>query len=405
VKTWRDKLAAKLRAAARPGAFLLVAAAAFHVAWPPWYEYPPPAPFAGPRWHDPLAGEGQWLKTNLHAHSEIWFGPLYGDRPPAEVRQLYRELGYDVYALSNYQHVTPRGPDEEIYVTCYEHGYGIQKIHHTVVGAERATPLDLPLLQTLAGKQQVFDWLRPTAPVVILNHPTMRWAFAPSELAELCGYTGLEIRSKYAKAVPHWDAALSAGRLVWGFATDDGHRQERQSHIGIGWVVAKAAARSGDALIEALQRGRFYAVFTRQRERPNELLDLRLSEGPAPSLTIRCRDVAESIRFVGQGGVTLAEVRGSAEGTYSLRPEDAYVRIEVETRGTQLFTNPVYRYEGDDPYARAALRARPIPSLTWLKRLVGLAVTAAAGVALLARRRPAQPEDEGEPAGEQRNST
>lgn len=388
------------RALARGALLTLAGALLLHVALPPWYVYPPATPFSGPRWHDPYAGpSGVWLRANTHAHSEHPLQIFSGAQSPAAVRAAYRDAGYDVYPLTNYHWVTPPGPEEPLYLPAYEHGWGLFKAHRTVLGARATTWLDQPLLPTTDGQQYLIDRLRGEAALVFLNHLNQRDPLSLGEMAEVCGYHAVEVRTNQARAYAFWDAALSAGRLVWGVCADDLHDLEVERDFQLGWTLIHAEARTPEAVLEALRRGRFYSVASRSRERPNALVDVGVRAG---ALEVTLAEPADELRFVGQGGRTLLELEGVASARYELAPEDTYVRVEAETRGTQLFTNPVFRHEGE-PLARAALRAEVSPALSWLRRAALLALWLALAAALLRQR--GSREAGGETAGEQRNST
>ena len=61
-----------------------------------------------------------------------------------------------------------------------------------------------------------------------------------------------------------WDALLSSGTLLYGIAVDDAHvfkqpGNPRSPGPGRGWVMVRAARLEPRALLEALERGDFYA--------------------------------------------------------------------------------------------------------------------------------------------------
>ena len=338
--------------------FALGVAALFQVAGPPVYEFPPPRPFEGSQWYDPYAGgEGAWLRTNFHAHARVWGGITYGTSSHEMVRERYRELGYDVYSISDYQRISRPAPGDGVPIPAYEHGLNVGGQHQLVVGARRVSWFDLPLLQGLRQKQNVLDHLRRDAPAVIINHATKRGSYTLDDMARLSGYTGLEIATKYIRSRAHWDAALSAGHPVWGFCSDDGHRYEIPRHAAIGWIMVRSADRAPASVLESIRTGRFYGVWTRHHQEPNALRSAALRDD---ILTVAFERPADEIRFVGQGGRTLAVVREAASGSYRLEPEDTYVRTEAVTGDTTLFLNPVFRHSG-------APLAQPAPAVAWVE--------------------------------------
>jgi len=343
----------------------------FHVAYPPIYRFPPARAFSGPHWYNPYAApekkgepDGAWLTANFHAHSRAWGGLTRWGRsyPTEEVWNRYRQLGYDVIGISNYQSIRPPMPGESIYISAYEHGFGIFQQHQTVLGARAVCWLDFPVYQGVRHKQCVIDQLRADARAVILNHPNKNGSYTVEDLSALTGYTGIEVASKYARGITHWDAALSAGRPVWGFCGDDRQDLERLAKQGTAWIMIRSPDRTANAVLESMQAGRFYGVWARQNRRPNKFVSCRVRDH---WLEVKVEEPAESIRFIGQGGAVKGQVQGASTADYQLSEYDTYIRVEVETRATTLFLNPVFRHDGDPLDGPRALVA---PFATWLVR-------------------------------------
>jgi hypothetical protein len=342
---------------------LLFATLIFHLAYPPMYRFPPARAFSGKKWYNPYAGitgqverRASWLKANFHAHSRAWGGfTRWGKSyPTEEVFNQYEKLGYDVIGISDYQKIRPPMPDEKIYIPTYEHGFGIFQQHQTVLGSKGVSWLDFPLYQGVRQKQCVINHLGDGAHAVILNHPNKNGSYSLEDLASLTGYTGIEIATKYARGTRHWDTALSAGRPVWGFCGDDRNDLKRLAKQGTAWIMIRSARRTPDAVYEALKAGRFYGVWARQDRRPNKFVSCRLRD---QWLEVKVEEPADSIRFIGQAGTVKGEVKGVAGADYQFGKPDTYIRVEVETRATTLFLNPVFRYKKDPFEAPKALEA------------------------------------------------
>jgi hypothetical protein len=372
-----------VRTAVRRGfavlALVFASLAYLEFAWAPDYEFPPPTPFHGDRWYNPYAGyRGGGLRANFHAHSEAWSGLTFGDTPPRQLYGLYKALGYEVIGISDYMAIEgPQDPNDP-YLSAYEHGYTPGRRHQTVIGAKRVNWLDYPLGASANQKQSVLDALRAGAPFVVINHPTKADSYAIDDMAKLTGYDAIEVATKYGVWEDFWDAALSAGRPVWGFAADDGHAQTESgsgSHVGIGSVVIHAQ-RDADDVLRALREGRFHALYTRQNEGP---IALDFCEIDAGVLHVRVGEVADTIRFYGEHGALRSEERRKAEAVYTLRPDDPYVRVEVIAHQAVLYLNPVIRWDGVAlPKPEARVRERP----TWLRRGIGALVWLGAAIAI-----------------------
>jgi hypothetical protein len=207
---------------------------------------------------------------------------------------------------------------------------------------------DYPLGGSLDQKQDVLDRLRPDAQFLIVNHPTKADSYAYEDFAKLTGYDALEVASKYGVWEDYWDAALSAGRPVWGVASDDGHASVEEgvgSHIGIGYLLIHSVERTGLGVLAALHAGRFHAVYTRDGK-PGVALELCELEGD--QLHVRVGERADLIRFYGQNGRLLRAEHNRAEAFYTVSPDDSYVRVEVQVlaRKAMLYLNPLIRWDG-----------------------------------------------------------
>jgi hypothetical protein len=269
-----------------------------------------------------------------------------------------------------------------------------------VLGARRVSWFDYPLGGSVEQKQDVIDRLRPDAQYLILNHPTKADSYAFEDFTKLTGYDALEVASKYGMWEDYWDGALSAGRPVWGIASDDGHASVEEgagSHVGIASLVIHSVERTALGVLAALRAGRFHAVYTRDGQPPIVLLACDLD---GDVLTVRVGESADVIRFVGQYGKILRDERKRAEASYTVTAADPYVRIEVVARGAILYLNPLIRWDG---VALPKPEARFLVGRTWAIRAAGalvlaLAISAWRGTARSRRLSP------GSPAGPARES-
>lgn len=342
------------------------------LAWPPFYAFPEPRPFAGDAWYQPYAGyRGGGLLANFHAHARVWGGLTFGEVPREELHALYASRGYEVIGISDYMSIAPKQPGDGLYLPVYEHGYTIGRHHQTVIGAEDVDWFDYPLGGSTRHKQHVIDALRPDAAFLILNHLGKAGAYSRDDLAELTGYDAVEVSSKYGVSADYWDAALSAGRPIWGTASDDGHTQRsKRSHLGIGATVIHAEERTPQAVLRALRAGRFHALRMRRNQAPIVLLRAEIEDG---ELVVRVGERADSIRFIGAHGVLRHEARGVDEARHRPGADDPYLRVEVEARGAQLYLNPVLRWDG---VALPAPRAEALALPTFALRAFGALVLA-----------------------------
>jgi len=394
VRTAARRLAAIVALAVAAGAYL-------ELAWPPAYSFPAAEPFRGSLWYNPYKGyRGGGLLANFHAHSEAWGGLTFGDTPARQLYQIYKARGYDLAGISDYMLIEPPQAPGDLYLSAYEHGYTPGRHHQTVIGARHVDWFDYPLGWRTRQKQDVIDALRGSARFLILNHPSKADSYAFADMDELTGYDAIEVATKYGVWDDFWDAALSAGRPVWGVAADDGHAQTESgsgSHVGIGALVIHSE-RDPEAVLRALHEGRFHSNYTRQNETP---IVLSLCEIDSGVLRVAVGETADAIRFYSAHGDLRLEERRKPEAVYKLAEDDPYVRVEVIAHGAVLYLNPVIRWDG---VALPKPEARVLAGPTWAARGIGALVWLAVAFAIWRAlwRAPAQ---RAESPAEVRNST
>jgi len=143
-----------------------------------------------------------------------------------------------------------------------------------------------------------------------------------------------------ASAEEIWDGVLSAGRVIFGAATDDSHNYKdftpQLSNPGRGWVVVRAPELTPGAVVEALETGQFYS------STGVTLLDVEMS---ARSCWLRIepqRDFLYATTFSGRDGVVHATADGP-EPSYRPRGDEGYVRATVTSSGgLKAWTQPVF---------------------------------------------------------------
>jgi hypothetical protein len=373
-----------LRAA---GSLMLLAGVAlllFQILWPAQYRFPPAAPFTGEEWWNPYADyDGDTLRVCTHTHSRAWSGLTYGNVSAEEVYALYRDAGYDVACITNYLQIAPRPADwKGPFIPAYEHTLSLTKQHQTVMGPREIVWFDYPLWQGVRHKQEVIDRLKASAEVVILNHPNHFRAYPLADFDRLTGYDAVEVASRFAANLGYWDRALSAGRLVFGVAADDGHDTEGEAQYCRHWIDIDGAPEAA-AFYEAFRAGRFYASSTRvpARDDWNALVSCRVEEG---DLRVRMKNPVHVWRFIGQGGQVIRKVVRASEASLPLADVPGYVRVEAYTGGLVQYLNPVVRFDGAAP---VRLRAEFQSGRTWFTRLIAAGLFLWVASLLLVRRR------------------
>ncbi len=335
----------------------------------PVYHFPEMAPFSGPSWYNPYeAVHGSWFKSNFHAHSKSWMGMTSGKNTVQEIHGRYREIGYDIIGISNYQSIMVDSGGSVEAIGVYEHGYNVWKRHHLVIGARHVMWFDFLLWQGVHEKQWILN-LFPEEAFVALAHPDWYGGFSTKDVGTLTGYDAVEVLNPYRNSGRLWDEALSAGKPVWIIGSDDSHDIGNPQQTGRFWNMINAPSAGRHDILDALHAGRYYAVAGN-----NGLLDAALLSVVVihDSLSISCSTVVNEILFFGQGAREKARYTDVRNASVPLLKSDTYIRAEIRTPSCRFYLNPVIRCEG----MLSSYQARPDPLRTGLKIAAVLCVAA-----------------------------
>jgi hypothetical protein len=330
----------------------------------PLYHFPADSAFTGAHFVNPYAHlQDTWQRANLHAHGRAWNGLTNGRQSNDDIVRTYRSLGYAVAGVSNYQSIAAF--DGVPTIPLYEHGYNINKRHQLAIGAHRVEWFDFPLWQSLNNQQFVIDRVAETADLVAIAHPYSRDAYTPEDLKQLTGYQLIEVVNGPFSFEESWDAALSAGRPVWGLGNDDTHDLTDPRRTAMAWTMINAASASLPDVVGALREGRAYSVSrTNDTASSTEtVLDqVTFRDG---TLRIACAGEPSTFIFIGQNGTIRKTVKETLDAEYTFKRDDTYIRTVIRSPRTAMFLNPVLRSEG--PQAAAPV-ARVDIAGTWLMR-------------------------------------
>jgi hypothetical protein len=333
-------------------------------AWGPIYQFPEPLPFAGSQFWNPYASlTGDWQRANLHAHGHAWGGLTSGEQPDAAVVRRYKDLGYAVAGVSDYQRIAAfHGVDT---MPLYEHGFNVGKNHQLAIGARAVDWFDFLFWQTRSNQQYVIDRVRSKADLVSLNHPNSRDAYGPDTMRDLTGYQLIEVVNGPFTTEDVWDAALSAGRAVFAVGNDDTHDLTDVRRTAAAWNMIDAPSASTGDVVSALRVGRSYAVLrTGATDAANDtqLRSLSVQDG---TVRVELRGAPSTLTFIGQDGTVRSIVKDTRSAQYPLAASDTYVRTVVTTPQATLFLNPVIRWNGSQ---LPAPEARVDVASTWMQR-------------------------------------
>ena len=299
------------------------------------------------------AATSHWYKGNIHTHTT----ESDGDADPDFVTRWYRDHGYDFLVLSDHNHRTILEheiedgplmiPGEE--VTSRILG-GNVPIHINGIGIRHVVePTDLD--DIVATLQVNVNAIINAGGIAQLNHPNYEWAFNHEHITQVEGASLLEIHNAHpavnnygAPGKPSteemWDRVLSAGRVIFGTATDDSHNYHDYtpdaSNPGRAWVVVNAQELTVDAIVDGLATGNFYSsngVNLNSLEIDETSIDIEI----APDRSAICVTT-----FSGRDGKTLAEIEGDT-ASYEINGDEGYVRATVRSsNGFHAWTQPVF---------------------------------------------------------------
>lgn len=188
-----------------------------------------------------------------------------------------------------------------------------------------------------------------------INHPNFHWAIEADDIKKLNGERFFEVynghpavnnegNNERSGTEEMWDDILvhylrNGKPPIYGLAVDDCHNYHKQSsknsNPGRGWVMVNAESLTANAIIDALEKGKFYGssgVMLKKLKTSTKKIRIQIDveEG-----------VAYETQFIGarkEGGVeVLSTVRG-AKATYKIKGDELYVRALITS--TKLKKNP-----------------------------------------------------------------
>jgi hypothetical protein len=275
--------------------------------------------------------------------------------------------------------------DSVFYIPVYEHGFGIRKKHHILIGAKKVLWFDHSLYQNINDKQQVIDKLRDKSEIVAIAHPDWDNGFSCDDMKWLSNYDLLEVLDNNWRSIPQWDAALSSGHPVYILADDDAHDISNPYQIGRCGTFINSPTRDATSVMRYLKEGNAYGVdfFMGEKETfDQKALDTKTLPYPImirvrhDTLTVTMSDTVDRFKFIGQDGKCMKYDFFKKTASYRIRPEDTYIRTEIVTYnryhydGSVLYLNPVYRYGNVKP--DNSMRAEINWPRTWILRLCSI---------------------------------
>jgi hypothetical protein len=297
----------------------------------------------------------RWYKGNTHTHTI----ESDGDSTPEEVTRWYKEHGYNFLVLSDHNVLTSIDTLNEKYAVKEQFTlirgeevtdrFGPKSIHVNALDLHKLVPPQggTSVLEVI---QRNVDAIRGAGAIPHINHPNFNWSITAEELRQVRNTRLFEIFNGHPMVnnlggggtpglEETWDTLLSAGVLLYGIAVDDAHHFKKPNEAtaagpGRGWVVVRAPRLEAKALLDAMERGDFYA------STGVELIDYAVTD-TAMTLTIKKDAYARyRVQFIAKGGRVVHEALDSP-ATYTFKGDEGYVRAKViESNGRAAWTQP-----------------------------------------------------------------
>ena len=299
----------------------------------------------------------RWYKGNTHCHTLN----SDGDSSPWEVAEWYKNHGYNFLFITDHNFLTSvdrlnavYGKESDFLVIQgveVSKRFGDDPIHVCALNPERLlVPEDGSSLVNVL--QDTISTIRDTKAAPIIAHPNFRWSFGSEELKKAGNCLLFELFNAH-PAVNNsgwgdkqsteemWDDVLSSGKIIYGVASDDAHcfrepwaRTEARPNQG--WVMVEAEELSGAAIVEALEKGRFYS------STGIELEDYRVDKASVMIKVKQDRDAQYLLQFIGREGNVFFETYEN-QATYTFKGNEMYIRIKIEdSNGNRAWTQPIW---------------------------------------------------------------
>lgn len=306
----------------------------------------------------------RWFRGNTHTHTN--------KAAPDVVARWYREHHYHFVVLTDVNRQTAveglnsifAAPGRFLVLDGIEISQPQGKRLIDVNGIGLTGEIDRPaggsIAEMLNSSARV---IRRAGGIPIIDHPNLTWALTDADIAAASEFRHFEVwnaepgmHNRGGGGSPSteeiWDAVLSRGQLLYGLAVDDSHDfhgefGQWRANPGRAWIMVRASELSRQALLDAIDKGDFYAstgVELLDYEVSGEAIHIELPE------EVYVFDWLESGRnptryrtyFIGRSGEVLA-IDESLKPRYEFRGDELYVRARIEdSSGAVAWTQPVF---------------------------------------------------------------
>jgi len=278
--------------------------------------------------------QDNWFKGNTHTHTTMSDGKL----PPVEVVNAYKAEGYHFLFITDEDNITSTNAFSDFSFLCINGEEAMIDRHISCLNIEHAVePTDM---------FQVFDSTYSQGGFAVINHPMRgthevyaRHIIDIDSLKFIEIFNGKSEKDGYHDDQYLWDSLLTAGKLIYGIASDDFHEMK---HICKGWIMVKADTLQKDSIINAIEKGWFYSstgVY---------ISNLHVNDS---SIKIKTTN-AIKIDFIGNGRKYLQTTEGDS-AIYIVKGNEGYIRVEATALANKkAWTQPLFwnkSFEGLPP--------------------------------------------------------
>lgn len=257
---------------------------------------------------NPHKGYQYNYKGNLHAHS----ANVDGTDPPATVGQWYKDNGYDFYAITDHDYLTPNPNVDGILWM----GGAEEDSHDGSSGHMNHINVTSPI--NSGTDQERINNAQNQGGGSILNHPVAPGkGWSPTTIAALNGALGMEVyNGGGANSSSIWDSVLSSEKIIWGTASDDSHSS---GGGGTAYIVVNSnnSSPTKEEILTQTRAGNFYASrgFNLSVSVAGETITTQTTNG-------------NQIKWIKQSGQVIKTTNAQTD-TYTVNGSEKYVRVEI----------------------------------------------------------------------------
>jgi len=208
--------------------------------------------------NDFYSNSGNWYKGSVHNHTVESDGELTA----VDLAKWYQSHGMDFMAVTDHNVVADLSGTEDLDILVisgeeilvrWEETFGAEIL---ALGVDETIEMNLP-------PQQAIDEVLKQGGIPFLSHPHL--SGVPSHLIlQLERLVGIEVYGpdidlywNRGNSCVHWDELMSAGRNIFGLATEDRHSIDDGKPEA--WIMVKSPANTRDDILAAIGRGDYYS--------------------------------------------------------------------------------------------------------------------------------------------------